>query len=109
MITKVHMDRLIKHLRTQIEFAEHLNSDFVYITKIEAQACLEIAEAEEKITSALEAIKPVVVAHDYGTEYKCGNCGALMIFSRTGERLSADLKRTKSFCSACGKGVDWNG
>ena len=57
MITKVHMDRLIKHLKTQIEFADHLNSDFVYITKIEAQACLEIAEAEE------QGREPVIIPH----------------------------------------------
>lgn len=42
----VHMDRLIKHLRTQIRAAERLQSDWVYITLPQAQKCLEIAEAE---------------------------------------------------------------
>ena len=42
----VHMDRLIRHLKTQIRVAEHLQSDWVYITLPQARKCLEIAEAE---------------------------------------------------------------
>lgn len=106
MKTKVHMDRLINHLNTQIKFAKHLSSEFVYITRIEAEACLELAEAQEQIENAIEPVRPVVVEHEYGTEYKCGNCNVLMLFLRN-EKPNAELKKSKSFCASCGKKVLW--
>ena len=39
---KVHMDRLIKHLKTQIKAAEQLKSEWVYITLPHAEKCLEL-------------------------------------------------------------------
>ena len=46
----VHIDKLIKHLKNQISVAEHLQSDFVYITKREAEACLELAESKNSVS-----------------------------------------------------------
>lgn len=41
---KVRIERLIKHLKTQIALSVE-DSDWVYITKNEAKKCLELAEA----------------------------------------------------------------
>ena len=51
---KVSIEKLIRHLRTQLDVAEHLQSDWVYITKNEAKKCLELAEAEDTILDMLE-------------------------------------------------------
>lgn len=45
----VHIDKLIRHLRSQIESADKVNSEFVYLTKREAEGCLELAEAQDVI------------------------------------------------------------
>ena len=45
----VHIDKLIRHLKSQIETAEQMRSEFVYITRREAEGCLELAEAQEVI------------------------------------------------------------
>ena len=55
----VHIDKLIRHLRSQIDTAERLQSEFVYITKREAEACLELAEAQEVIQETYQEIKEV--------------------------------------------------
>lgn len=44
-----HIDKVIRHLRSQIETANKMNSEFIYITRREAEACLELAEAQEVI------------------------------------------------------------
>lgn len=49
----VHIDRLIRHLQTQIDVADRLKSEFVYITKNEALKCLELAQAEDVIMDML--------------------------------------------------------
>ena len=46
---KVNINKLIKHLKTQIAVAESLDSQWVYITKNEAKKCLELAEAEDTL------------------------------------------------------------
>ena len=53
----VHIDKLIRHLRNQIDVAESLQSEFVYITKREAEACLELAEAQDVIQETYAEIK----------------------------------------------------
>ena len=53
----VHIDKLIRHLKTQIEVADDLQSDFVYITKREAEACLELAEAQDVIQDSFGEAK----------------------------------------------------
>ena len=42
----VHLDKMIRHLKTQIEAAEKCNSDFVYISLNEGKKALELAEKE---------------------------------------------------------------
>ena len=49
--------KLIKRLKTQLAVADHLQSDWVYITKNEAKRCLELAEAEDTILEALADTK----------------------------------------------------
>ena len=51
----VHMDRLIKHLKTQIAEANRVKSNWVYITLAQAEKCLELAEAEDVIMDMLNA------------------------------------------------------
>ena len=43
---KVHMDRVIRHLKAQINAAKRIDSDWVYITLPQAEKCLELAEKE---------------------------------------------------------------
>lgn len=54
----VHIDRLIKHLETQISEAEHIQSDCVYITLPQAKKCLELAQAEDVIIEILSTKRP---------------------------------------------------
>lgn len=54
---KVHIEKLIKHLKTQIAVADSLDSQFVYITKNEAKRCLELAEAEDVILKQFEEMQ----------------------------------------------------
>ena len=54
----VHIDRLIKHLETQINEAEHIKSDWVYITLPQAKKCLELAQAEDVIIEMLSTERP---------------------------------------------------
>lgn len=51
------LKNLKKHLTTQIKQANRLDSDWVYILKVEAQTCLELAEAEDTILDILEEEK----------------------------------------------------
>ena len=53
----VHIDKLIRHLKSQIDTAERMDSDFVYITKREAEACLELAEAQDVIMEEFQEIQ----------------------------------------------------
>ena len=48
------MKNLKKHLKTQIDKAKQLDSNWVYILRSEAETCLELAEAEETIIEMLE-------------------------------------------------------
>ena len=52
-----HIDKLIRHLESQIDTAEKMDSDFVYITKREAEACLELAEAQDVIMEEFQEIQ----------------------------------------------------
>ena len=67
----VHIDKLIRHLSSQIESAKKLDSEFVYITLREAEGCLELAEAQDVIQEILneKSRNPVIV---------CPHCGAKM-------------------------------
>lgn len=53
----VHIDKLIRHLRSQIKEAEKVGSEFVYLTKREAEGCLELAEAQDVIQEQYKEIQ----------------------------------------------------
>lgn len=92
---KEKMEKLIKHLKTQISVADSLDSQFVYITKNEAKKCLELAEAEDDILDSLNGIEPVEIdSYDHpGTkEWHCGNC-------------DYPLWEDEYFCAHCGKKI----
>ena len=89
---KVHMDRLVKHLKTQIKAAEQLKSDWVYITLPEAQKCLELAEAKDAILA-----EPVMSEIEGGGNtwfYVCGECHGTIGWH-------------DKFCKHCGRRQDW--
>lgn len=44
----VHIDRVIRHLKAQIQVAEKLQSDWVYITLPQAEECLKLALKEQE-------------------------------------------------------------
>jgi hypothetical protein len=77
----VHIDKLIRHLRSQIKEADKIDSEFVYLTKREAEACLELAEAQDVIQEMFKEIKEgradngkqTVPGYDRG-EHEKGRC-----------------------------------
>lgn len=89
---KVRIERLIKHLKTQIALSVE-DSDWVYITKNEAKKCLELAEAEDILLSA-----PVHAEIEGGTTwwYVCGECHSA-------------IDNRDAFCRHCGRKVKWDG
>lgn len=68
----VHIDKLIRHLRSQIESADKVDSEFVYLTKREAEGCLELAEAQDVIQEMLneKSKNPVIVCPHCGRRVK---------------------------------------
>ena len=52
MITD-NIRNLKRHLKSQIDEANKVNSEWVYILKVEAEKCLELAEAEDTIIEIL--------------------------------------------------------
>lgn len=52
MITD-NVRNLKRHLKRQIAEADKVNSEWVYILKVEAEKCLELAEAEDVILDML--------------------------------------------------------
>ena len=68
----VHIDKLIRHLRSQIESANKVDSEFVYLTKREAEGCLELAEAQDVIQEMLneKSKNPVIVCPHCGKRVK---------------------------------------
>lgn len=65
----VHIDKLTRHLRSQIESADKVNSEFIYLTKREAEGCLELAEAQDVIQEMLNE-NPVIVCPHCGKRVK---------------------------------------
>lgn len=47
------LKNLKRHLKSQIKEADKVNSEWVYILKVEAETCLQLAEAEETIMEIL--------------------------------------------------------
>ena len=90
---KVRIERLIKHLKTQIALSVE-DSDWVYITKNEAKKCLELAEAEDLLLSPPTHAELEGGGHSWW--YVCGECH--------GTIDNSDL-----FCRHCGRKVKWDG
>ena len=57
MNTIDRMKNLKQHLKTQINYADRVDSNWVYILKTEAEKCLELAEAEETFIEAMNGIR----------------------------------------------------
>lgn len=104
----VHIDKLIRHLRSQIESADKVDSEFVYLTKREAEGCLELAEAQDVIQEMLkeqEAVKPVR-DEQTGRIWLCGNCGTYVGFE---DNDPYDPNEFDKYCRECGRPVLWEG
>ena len=72
---KVHIDRLISNLKTQIKAAKRLKSEWVYISLPQAEMCLQLAEAEDTLLS--EPIPADIEVEGDGKStwwYVCGQC-----------------------------------
>ena len=54
MNTIDRMKNLKQHLKAQINYANQVDSNWVYILKTEAEKCLELAEAEETFIDFVE-------------------------------------------------------
>lgn len=82
----VHIDKLIRHLRSQIESATKLDSEFVYITRREAEGCLELAEAQDVIQEMFSEKSRIV---------RCKDC------------KYHDEEDGKNFCDCGNRPDDW--
>ena len=92
---KVAIDRLIKHLKTQLAVAKQLDdSQWVYITKNEAEKCLELAKAKEALLSA--PIHSEIEGGGSSWWYVCGEC-------------HGQIDNHDSYCRHCGKRCEWDG
>lgn len=87
----VHIDKLIRHLRSQIESATKLDSEFVYITRREAEGCLELAEAQDVIQEMFSEKSRIVRCRIAGIGSAAG-LTAGTISSRHGVRCSTNRK-----------------
>ena len=83
-------EKLIKHLNTQISVSEGMGADFVYITKKEAEKCLELAEAEH--TLLMEPVQANVEGGGNSWWYVCGEC-------------RSSLNPGDKYCHECGRKV----
>jgi len=87
---KVRIEKLIKHLKTQLAVSDSLDSQFVYITRAEAEKCLELAEVEETLLT-----KPVRTEWEGGGHNwwcVCGECHGA-------------LDPSDHFCRHCGRKI----
>lgn len=87
---KVSIETLIKHLNTQMSFADSIDSAFVYITRKEAEKCLELAEVEETLLA--EPVKPEMQDESSSWWLVCGACNS---------KLDPDDR----FCRNCGRKI----
>lgn len=92
VVMKVRIEKVIKHLKTQIAVADSIDSDFVYITKNEAKKCLELAEAEDIIL--MEPVKAEIEGGGSSWWNVCGECHSA-------------LNPSDKFCHECGRKITW--
>ena len=89
----VHIDKLIRHLRSQIDTAEQMRSEFVYLTKREAEGCLELAEAQDVIQEMFSEKSRIVRCKDCKRYYaNGGNCDQVLAdwFCADGQRKETE-------------------
>lgn len=89
---KVRIEKLIKHLKTQIAVSDGMDSEFVYITKDEAKKCLELAEAQDTLFA-----KPVHVDVEGGGSNWWNVC----------EECRSSLHPGDKYCHECGRKLEW--
>lgn len=75
MMTFDNVKNLKKHLRNQIKEADSVNSEWVYILKVEAEKCLELAEAEDSIMKTVKVEADESVAN---RRIQCPCCMKMM-------------------------------
>lgn len=90
----MRIERLIKHLKTQIAVSEGMGADFVYITKDEAKKCLELAEAQD--TLFMSPVHAEVEGGGSTWWYVCGEC-------------HSQLNPSDKYCNQCGRKITWEG
>ena len=96
----VHIDKLIRHLKSQIKTANQLESHFVYLTVREAEGCLELAEAQDVIQEMIAEGSKIVLCKDckYHGEFECPLCDEYKYktpdnwYCRDGERKEGAVK-----------------
>ena len=95
----VHIDKLIRHLRSQIDTAEQMRSEFVYLTKREAEGCLELAEAQDVIQEILNEKEHLVRCKDCLYRGRESNCMLAAISAKKGIPYFAVDDRGMWFCA----------
>ena len=95
------LKNLKKHLTTQIKEANRVNSEWVYILKVEAETCLQLAEAEESIIELIKDKKTVKVTRKNNYWATCDGCG------KTFRVFMMPAKKAKH-CPECGREIIWD-
>ena len=90
---RVSIQKLIKHLKTQLEVAKSLQSNFAYITVNEAKKCLELAEAQDLFLS--KPVKSELEGSGNTWWYVCGEC-------------HGSISWGDKYCKCCGRKVEWD-
>ena len=84
--------KLKKHLRTQIQAAEKIDSKWVYILQEEAEKCLKLAETEDTLLA--DPVHGELEGGGNSWWYVCSDC-------RT------SISSQDRFCRGCGKLINW--
>ena len=90
---RVRIEKLIKHLETQLAVAKSIDSEFVYITKAEAEKCLEMAKTKETLLS--NPSRSEVEGGGSSWFYVCGEC-------------HGSVNPYDKHCRHCGRQIEWN-
>lgn len=96
---RVRIEKLIKHLKTQIAVSDGMGADFCYITKNEAKKCLELAEAED--TLYMTPVK----ADSVETEAEIEGGGSSWWYVCSECRIT--LAPSDHYCRNCGRKIVW--
>lgn len=81
-----------KHLKTQIDAAKQMDSQFVYLLVSEAEKCLELAEAEDTLVA--KPVQAEIEGSNSTWWYVCGECHTA-------------LNPHDKYCHECGRCVKW--